>query len=455
MATRSFSLANSTASQSHYKHPKTLSVVDAISLIIGLVIGTGIFETPAFVATNAGSTPSALLLWLMGGGISFVGALCYAELTTTYPHPGGNYYYLQRAFGRGVSFLFAWARLSIIQTGSLAMLAFVFGNYASQIWSFGTYSPSIYAAFAIAFTTGINLLGIRQGKWAQNSLTTAKLTILVLILIAGLVLTLPSQQPSNLSFESIPKSNFGLAMVFVLLTYGGWNEAAYLSAELKSVEKNMTRTLFWSIGIVTVTYILVNAAFLYGLGFVDTSTSTTLAADLLRQFLGQPGAAAISLPIAVSALGAIHATTFTGARTNYALGRDFPRFGFLGYWHHQTQTPTHALWIQGAIALGLVVGGSFARSGFEVMVEYTAPVFWFFFLLTGISLLILRQREPEIERPFHVPFYPAIPLVFCGICLYMLQSSLAHTGWGALFGVGVLLLGLPLLLFTRRHSNSI
>lgn len=428
----------------------TLSLVDAGAMIIGMVIGASIFETPALIAANAGSEGVFLLTWLLGGGISLVGALCYAELATAYPHAGGTYYYFMRSFGKEIAFLFAWARMTVIQTGSIALVAFVFGDYASQILPLGNYSPSLYAALGIAFLTGLNLLSVQQGKWTQNLLTLMKVIGLLLVIVVGLA-TSANAAPISAQ-EAQPKGVFGLAMLFVLLTYGGWNEAAYISAELRRVQRNMSRALIWSIGIITGIYLLVNLAYVRGLGISGIAQSEAVAADLMRRAVGEGGAKFISCLIAISALGAINATIFTGARTNYALGQDFRLFAFLGRWSDRTNTPPNALLVQGVITLALVLLGTLTRNGFETMVDYTAPVFWFFFLLSGISLFVLRRREPEIPRPFRVPGYPLIPLLFCGICGYLLYSSLAYTGIGALVGVAVLLVGAPLLLTHRLQS---
>lgn len=427
------------------KVPKpTLSPIDASALIVGMVIGVGIFETPALVAANTATPQVAMLAWLLGGFMSFIGALCYAELATAYPDAGGAYYYLLRAFGRNLAFLFAWARLAVIQTGSITLLAFVFGDYASQLLNLGEYSSALYAASAIAILTVLNILGVRQGKWTQNWLTAAKILGILLIVIAGIAFNSP--QAASAATESPAKTTFGLAMVFVLLTYGGWNEAAYISAEVRQGERNMSRVLLGSIAIITVIYLLINFAYLQGLGISSIAASKAPAAELMRRVWGEIGAKFVSLLIAVSALGAANATIFTGARTNYALGRDFPIFRFLGRWAERESTPINSLIVQGGIALALVVLGVITRKGFSTMVDYTSPVFWFFFLMTGVALIVLRLKEPEISRPFGVPLYPIIPILFCAICGYMLYSSLNYTGAGARVGVIVLLTGIPLLL---------
>jgi len=430
----------------------TLSVRDVGSLVVGMVVGAGIFETPALVASNAGNTSTVLFVWLLGGIMSLVGALCYAELATAYPHSGGTYYYLKRAFGKSIGFLFIWARMSVIQTGSITLAAFVFGDYASQLLPLGEYSSSLYAAAAIILLTGLNILGVWQGKWTQVALTATAVFGLLLLIGFGLMFASPSTATAPES--PADQTNFGLAMVFVLLTYGGWNEAAYVSAELYQNEHNMLRVLLVSIALITGIYLLINLTYLQGLGLAGMSNSEAVATDLMDNAMGESSAILISLLIAICTLGTTNAAIFTGARTNYALGQDFSLFSFLGRWNDHTKTPTSALSVQGLIALGLVLLGTLTRQGFETMVDYTAPVFWFFFLLSGVALLILRRREPELSRPFRVPAYPWLPLIFCGMSGYLLYSSLTYAGNGALLGVLIVVAGAPLLWLHRDRGSQ-
>ena len=431
-----------------------LGLVDAVAIIVGIVIGVGIFQTPSLVAGNVNNAGMALGLWLLGGLISFVGALCFAELATAYPHPGGSYYYLRRAFGSWIGFLFAWSRLTVVQTGSIALLAFVFGDYTAQIWSFGSYSSSVYACLAITILTGLNIIGINQFKRTQNWLTAFKILGLVLVTIVGLSFAFRfTPTEPNIVNPSPSNLNLGLGLVFVLLSYGGWNEAAFISADLKNAQRNMVRSLMWSIGIITVIYLSINLAYIQGLGIAGMEQSKAVAADLMRRAFGDPGAVFISVLIAISTLGALNATILTGARSNYALGRDFPLFSFLGAWKSHTNTPINAYVVQSILALGLIILGTLTRKGFESMVDYTAPVFWFFFLLSGLSLMILRVREKAVDRAFRVPLYPLTPILFCMTCGYLLYSSLAYTGVGALFGVGAVLTGIPLLFISHRQVS--
>lgn len=432
----------------------TLTLKDAIAITVGIVVGAGIFRTPSLVAANASSESVALLIWLAGGLVTLAGALCYAELATTYPHTGGDYHYLTRAYGRPLAFLYAWSRITVVQTGSVALLAFVVGDYASQLFSLGTYSSSVYAAIVVVALTGLNVAGVRQGSGAQNWLTAVEVLSLILVIIAGFAFAAWGEPAAAApSTQTAPQASLGLALVFVLLTYGGWNEAVYVSAEVTNPRRNIARALLISIALITALYLLVNWAFLRGLGLEGLAASDAAAADLMRRATGEGGARFVSVLIAVSALTSANATIITGARTNYALGRDFRLFDYLGRWHERAQTPSNALLVQGVISLALVFAGSFAREGFTAMVEYSAPVFWLFFFLAGLSLIVLRTREPEKERAFSVPLYPLTPILFCMACLYMLQSSLTYAGAGAIAGVIVLLVGLPVLLLARQRER--
>lgn len=431
--------------------PDTLSVLDVVALVVGVVLGASIFSNPAPVAGSVGDFWSILLVWGLGGLVSLIGALCYAELASAHPHAGGDYYYFQRAFGDWMAFLFAWARLVVIQTGSITFIAFVFGDYASQIWSLGPYSSSLYAALSIVGLTFLNVSGVRFGKMTQRALTGGTILGLLLIVGAGLFLAPEAAAEGSPGPADgwLSSSQLGGAMVFVLYTYGGWNEAAYVSGELRNVQKNMVRALLISIGLIAILYLLVNWAYLNGLGVEGVANTDAVAADLMRVTLGEPGAIVLSLLVAVAALSSANATIFTGARTNYALGRDTSLFSMLGVWDDRADTPANALWVQCGVALALVGVGAVTRQGFQSMVDYTAPVFWLFFLATGVALFVLRYREPGVERPFRVPLYPLTPVLFCLASAYMLWSSLAYTGVGALLGAGVLLAGVPLLWFRR------
>jgi len=427
---------------------QSLGPWDAVAMVVGIVIGSGIFRLPSLVAGNVDSSTLFLLLWAAGGAVSFIGALVYSELASSFPSAGGDYHFLMRAYGRSIAFLFAWARMAVMQTGSIALVAFVFGDYAGQLAGLGPYSSSIYAALAIVVLTALNMLGTWQGKWAQNLLT-----ILIAIGLLAVVAVSLGMPPVPANEGTGGTVTVGAAMILILLTYGGWNEAAYLSGEIRDVRRNMVRALLFGLGIVTLIYVAVNYAYVRTLGLDGVRTSEAVGADLMRVALGEWGAIVLSILVSGAALSTLNATIFTGARTNYALGRDFTLFSYLGRWRLRGDTPANALLVQGVIALALVVlGTGLARGGIQTMVDYTAPVFWFFFLLTGIALFVLRRQSPESPQPFRVPLYPVTPLLFCAMCGYMLYSSLAFTGPGAAIGVAIVAAGVPVLLFASRKQ---
>jgi amino acid transporter len=427
----------------------TLGLGDAVGIIVGIIIGAGIFKTPAVIASNVDGMGTLVMAWVLGGLISLIGALCYAELAAAYPDAGGDYHFLHRAFGGRLAFLFAWARLTVIQTGSVALLAFVLGDYASAILPLGQYSTPLYAAIVVAGITLLHMAGAPKAAMAQNVLTVIEVLGVVLVIVVGL----SAPEAPSAARAGAGGPGFGLVMVLVLLTYGGWNEASYVSAEVHDPGRNMVRSLVLSLLIITALYVLVNVALVRGLGLAGLAASQAPAADLLQRLAGRGTAVLVSVMVVVSTFTSINATIFTGARSAYALGRDFAPFRLLGRWHGARQTPVNALLVQAVIALVLIVIGALTRRGFETMVDYTAPVFWTFILLAGLALFVLRRREPERPRPFRVPFYPLTPLVFCATCAYLLYSSLAYTRLGALLGVAVVVAGAVVLLLTSRSDS--
>src|SRR5690606_10415555 len=448
--------ANSNGAAKPHKstHPKqVLSVIDAIVVIVGIVVGAGIFRTPSIVAANTGSSELFFGVWVLGGVISLIGAMCYAELSTAFPNTGGDYHFLHRAFGRRFAFLFAWARMSIIQTGSIALLAFIVGDYMSELYSLGTFSSSIYAAIVVIGLTLVNIIGVHVGTGAQKLLVSLQFIGLFVLIVAGLFFAPESSASTTVApVSSGITSAIGGAMVMVLLTFGGWNEAGYISSEMRGGSKKMALVMIASILIITVIYLLINMAYLHVLGIDGLASSEAVGVETMRVVMGDTGVFFIGLLVILAALTSTNATIFTGVLTNYALGLDFSFFSFMRTWKFKTSPPVNALVTQGVIAIFLIIVGSFSRSGFESMVDFTAPIFWFFILCTGVSLFVLRYKEPHAPRPFKVPLYPVLPIIFCLTSIYLLYSSLMFAGRGAWLGVGVLLLGTVFFFFIPKSK---
>lgn len=436
---------------------QTLSVTDACAMIVGLIVGAGIFGTPSIVAGAVGDSSMLYAVWIAGGIFSIIGALCYAELATAFPSAGGEYHFLQRAFGRSLAFLYGWARMTVIVAGSIAVFAYLFGDYLSRVINLGPYSSAIWAALVVVVLTLVNYRGIREGKATQNLFTVLEVGGLVLIIVAGLFFAAPpaaavpavagADQPWYMG------AGLGSAMIFVLFTYGGWNDAAYISAEVRDRERNMARALLIAISVVALLYVLVNFAYLKGLGYDQMARSNAVAADLLKAVWGPTGEKVIAIMIAIAALTSVNGSMIVGARSNYALGRDWPMLGYLGQWHEASGSPRNAMLVQGAIALALVGFGAIQNTGFKGLVEYSLPVFWGFFLLTGIALFVLRAKEPDAPRPFKVPFYPVVPAIFVLMCGYLLYSSLTYHQAHALVGLGVLAVGAVVLMVAKLKNQ--
>ena len=436
---------------------RLLSPLGAVAIIIGIVIGAGIFKTPSIVAEITGDVGWALTLWVGGCIISLAGALCYAELATLYPHAGGDYHFLTKAYGKNVSFLYGWAKAMVINTGSIALLAFVFGDYMTKVLPLGLHSDIYWAAGIVVVLTIVNLIGIQASANIQTVLTVFEISGLLAIIIAGFGLfTSPLPPVINPPlFSSTPQIGMlGLAMVFVLLTFGGWNESAYISAELKGTLHTIVRVIVFSLVIISIIYVLVNMALINGLGLKQLASSKAASADLLGLAFGPIGEKLLGLFVGVAALTSINATMIVGARTNFAMGEDWHGLRKMAQWESSRGTPHFAYLVQGVISLALVGFGALQSDGFEAMVEFTAPVFWSFLFLVGISLFILRAKDRK-PRVFSVPLYPLTPLIFCLACAYLSYSSFsyAHSKGAVLISLYVMLIGLAALLVLRLKKS--
>lgn len=439
---------------------QSLSVLQASTMLVGMVLGVFIFTAPTLAALNTATPTQFLGLWLAGGIATLIGALCYAELATAYPDEGGEYNYLKRAYGDGAGFLFAWGRMTVIQTGAIAAVAFAYGKYAQIVLPlpFGEVGAAIHGAIAIAALTAVQLKGMQETANTQSVLTT--LEVLGLLLIASIGFMVAKGQPA-VPVEA-GGSNTGLAMVFILLAYGGWNELSYISNDMKDGKRHMAPVLIIGVVVVTLLYLLVNWAYMSVFGIGGLRKTFTPAADLVGQAFGKGGATLTALIVCAMALSTINASIFTGARTSYALGRSFSRFSVLGVRSSSGGVPVNAVLLQGAICMALMALGSTTRSGFEYMVAYTAPVFWLFMIAVGVAVFVLRAKDPDRERPFKVPLYPIVPALWCCVTAYMFYSSLNYifgtlwgkmswgdTGVGAALGLVILACGIPVYLAGR------
>ncbi|HOX03918.1 MAG TPA: amino acid permease [Candidatus Paceibacterota bacterium] len=426
---------------------KELTLLDCIGLIVGIIVGTGIYLVVPDVAKGAAGAAGFLGIWILGGLLSLCGALGYAELATAYPEEGGDYAYLTRAYGRWAGFLFGWIQLAIVRPGDIAVMAFAFAKYAAVILGLSTAASGamqerLTACAAVVALTAIHIAGVRQGKWTQNILTLVKVVGL------GLIVTVAWLAPREGSAAAaaagpLPAS---LALILVLFTFGGWNEMAYVAAEVRHPERNIRRALILGTLAVTGLYLLVNAAFLFALGYPGLTQSKAVGADVVSRVFPHAAGSLVSGLICLSALGAVSGLIFTGARISYAMGRDHRLFAPLGRWNDRTGTPLGALIGQAAIAIALILLlGSFIDT-----LIYTAAPVYLFYLASNLAVIVLRWKDPATARPYRVLGYPITPLVFCGTCAFLIYSAVMYKPQVALAALGILAAGLPVFWLSNR-----
>ncbi|PTQ74170.1 APC family permease [Pseudomonas sp. GV071] len=441
----------------HAGPKRHIGVFQALLVTLGMVITTDILKTAPTVALNVGPE-HFYWVWVLGGLLSMVGALCFAEMATAFPHPGGDYHFLQRSYGERVGFLFAWSRFAVLHTGWIALSAFLFGDYFNAVLPLGSHGSALYAGGLIAALVLVNLLGVRVGFATQTVLVSLLTLGFFSIVAAGVWLAWQGFDAPPPVFPAEPEqtglAGFSAAMIFVFLAFGGWSDAATLSAEVRDGRRGMFIAMLGALGLLLAIYLALNWAFIRGLGFDGLAASAAPAVELLSRAFGSFGVLIILLVVAVSAVATINSTLMVGARTTYAAARDVPLLHRLGQWDDSRGVPRRALLAEGGVALLLVLFGSLANSGFNAMVEYMTPVYWFFLALSSLALIRLRRLHPDVPRPVRVPLYPWLPLLFFALCLYMLWSSLAYVGYGALLGVAVLALGAVLQLLLSWRSSS-
>lgn len=451
-----------------------LGLWDTVSIIVGIVVGTAIFKSPTVVFQNAGTPAMAIALWAVGGVLAWCGAVCYAELATTYPRDGGDYEYLNRAFGPWCGFLFAWAQLTTVISGNIAIMAYAFGDYAARLWP-AVGNDSVWVVIApVMVLSALNALGVVAGKFVQNLLTATKVIGLAALVITGLWAS--SAEAQAVANPSVPTSRIGLALVFVLYAYGGWSHAAFVAAEVRDQRRNLPRALVLGITGIALIYLLVNATYLLALGFDGARTTLTPAAEVLAHAVGPWGDRAISLLVMLSALGAINGMILTGTRVYATWGADYAGLAWLSRWNRGA-APIAAIVAQAAIALVLIVlvGTITGRNafdaalravglaglpwqeyngGFEALVAGSTPVYWALSLLTGLAVFTLRCKDRAIERPFTIPLFPVPAVLFCATCAYMLYASAIYARWLVLLAVMPLMIGGGLaLVMARREKN--
>jgi basic amino acid/polyamine antiporter, APA family len=416
-------------------HPVTqlarrLGPFDATMIVMGGIIGSGIFVNPHVVATHVRSPLLILGAWILGGVIALLGAFIYAELSALRPETGGQYVYLRDAFGPGVAFLYGWALLLVIQSGGMAAVAMTFSRYLLSINGGGAGEAALAVAVLLILTM-VNCLGVRSGATTQNALMLLKLAAIAMLVAAG-VLSGDAPRLGTTGLGSSGWLAFGAAMTPVMFAYGGWQTASFISGELRHPRRDLVIGLLCGVGGVVAVYLAVNAVCLAVLGASGLASTPAPATAVMRLFLGERGATLIAIGIAISTAGFLSQSMLTAPRVYYAMAQDGVFFRAVAKVHPRTQVPMVAIALQGAVAIAIALSGTYGQ-----ILSYVVATDFIFFALTGIALFRLRTAH----NGFHAPLHPWSTLLFVVACLAVVVATVIATPVNSAVGFALLLVG--------------
>lgn len=421
-------------------YARRLNTWDAAMIVIGGVIGAGIFLTPSTVARNTSSGIEVLILWTLGGLLTLAGVLCYAELGARRPQAGGIYVYLREAFGLLPAFLFGWTMALINYPGSVAAVATMFARYLCAAVGLPLLYASPVAVGAIVFIVGVNLFGIRAGAIIQNVFTVLKLAALALLVVAGLILAHGQFGLTLVTESAHPASSwaFAGALLPVLFSYGGFHYLNDLAGEVRNPQRTLPRALGLGMAGVVICYVLANLAYLGGLGHAGLAVSEAPAADLMARLFGPKGATLIAIGIACSTFGYCSIAIAGGARVLQTMGADGVFFRAAGRIDARTRAPQIALLALGAWAIVLTLSGSFNQ-----LLNYTTVGEWLGHVFGIATLFWYRKHFIDDPAPYRVPFYPLLPLVFVITVFGVIVASAINRPGDAGMSLLIIALGVP------------
>jgi basic amino acid/polyamine antiporter, APA family len=432
---------------------RQLGLLDATMINVGTIIASAIFFVPKDIASALPGSASAVLVWIVGGAVSLLGALCVAELGAALPEAGGMFAYLREAYGPLPAFLYGWAAGIVINPASVAAISVVCATYLGYFLKFGAGAIPWIAAGSTVVLTGLNCLGVRPGTLTQNALTLLKIGLVVLLIIAGLAL--PGGTTAN--FHPVWPSvaigpllpAFGVAMVSALWAYDGWIEITYVGSEVKDPGRTMPRAIVLSTLLCAGLFVAVTIAYQYVLPHSRIATSPLVASDAAQVTLGRAGAGLVAAAIVVSTLGANNGIILTAARIPYAMAESGQLFRALGAVHPRFATPVVALVTQGVITVALTLTGSY-----QALYTYVVFVGWIFYALSCAAVMTLRAKRPDLARPYRALGYPVTPIIFIAFALWLVGTTIAQSPKESLASGGLVLLGLPVFYYFRRMRSE-
>lgn len=462
---------------------RELNLFGAVSMIVGIVIGSGIFLGVNRVAAGAGSPWLIALAWVLGGALTLMGALTYAELGVMYPRAGGAYVFIRESLGAMPAFMLGWTAFTVNLAGSAAALAVIFATQLNALkpslpqgLQYPDWSVKVTAACLILFVATINWFGLRLGGNVQKGFTVLKGGLMIFLALVALLYAGQSSSPQAPFLDAAKVAGtpsehgfdaagfFGLAMVAVLFAYDGWTNVATVGSEIKNPSRNLPRAMLLGVVGVVVLYLAINFGYLHVLGFEKFATSDkTVASDAAGVIFGHAGGGLVAAIILVSVLGSLNGITISGPRFYYAMARDglFPQaFGKVNR-HH---VPGHSIWVQAGLAIIFL---SFLN--FEALTDNVVFVSLFFYALAAVALLVLRRKRPDLPRPYKVPGYPYVPIIYILASLSFVAYLLWQSGNDLVSGVrhgdmsgttyriaglGVVALGIPVYYYFRRRKSQ-
>jgi len=443
-----FILQSSTGDPLKTDLPRTLGLLDALSIVIGCVIGGGIFLVPNLIAQNLPSAPAILGAWIFAGVVSFFGALACAELGAAMPATGGQYVFLREAYGPLAGFLCGWTNFLIARGAQSAWLAVVLAIYISYFHPFGPGASKAIAVAAIAVFTLINYRGVSLGALVQKSFTLAKLVGILVIVASAFLFGHASSAPVTAG-APITVSSLGVALIACLLAYDGWVQMSFVAGEIKNPRRNILLALGVGIAAVIGVYLLANLAYLRVLSVPEIAASAHVGADTAERVLGPLGGTLVSLIILLSIIGSLNGAILTCPRVYFAQAQDGLFFRRFAEVHPRYQTPGFAILAQGVWAVVLILTGSY-----EELIDYAMFAIWLSYAFMIAAVLVLRRTQPNLPRPYKMWGYPVTPLLFLGVAIWFLGNMLVTRPRPSLAGLALIAAGVPVYFIWKRVSAA-
>ena len=434
-------------SLSRHELPRKLGWLDATMIVVGIVIGSGIFLLPNLIARSLQSRGAILAVWIISGLLSYFGALAYAELGAMLPATGGQYVYLREAYGPACAFVCGWTFMLAVLSGGIAFLAVSFSIYVAQFVHLTMVSSKLLAVALITTLSAVNYVGVREGAVVQVTFTFLKIAGLVVLIGSAFLspLSVPAAQSVVPSGFSLP--HFGTAMIACLMAYNGWTYISFVAGEVKQPAKNLPRSLTLGMVVVMVLYVLANAAYLKVMPISQIAVTARVGAALAERTMGSTGALLVSLTVLISIVGAINGCILTAARIPFAQAQDGLFFRRFGRVHPRFETPGFAIVIQGLWTAVLVISGSY-----ENLFSYSMIAAWIFYTLSVAAVFFLRRKLPDLPRPYRMWGYPYTLVVFMLVSVWFVANAFVTETGPSLMALGIIASGIPMYFFWRKPT---